>query len=232
MKYKVKTASRVWVVYVVALMINFLFASATLAEQWFVRYPINIGLLVAGFWMVYNEGCYRGERAATLRVTLDKRRDEVGDPHISPIDEAECWEKRTGIHVFLIAMIPFLFFSLGNLLFQSGLFGAPAHQVSQLAQGDAQDYVMQAPNWSDMIARVFFMPFNILFDIVPRAVLPYVFVLISPLFPLAMLIGYMRGPQLRVKKLELIKKGSKRKLRQAKMREQQKRGPKPPKAEV
>ena len=231
MKYKVRTASRVWVVYIVLVMINFLFLSATLAEQWYIRYPINIGLLVAGFWLVYNEGCYRGERAATLRATLENRRKEVGDSHISPIDESECWDKRTGIHIFLIAMIPFLLFSLGNLLFQSGLFDTLAHQVPP-TQNEAQVGVLQASDWANIVAGILFMPFNIFFGMVPRPVLPYVFVALGALFPLAMLIGYMRGPKLRTQKLELIKKGSKRKLRQSKMREQQKRGPKPPKAEV
>ncbi len=57
------------------------------------------------------------------------------------------------------------------------------------------------------------------------------FLLLAALVPLAMPIGYLQGPRLRQKKLEMIELGKKRKLKKLKVN-QPKKGPRPPKMEV
>lgn len=217
MKPKIAMAGRVWTTHLLLVLVSFLFISVTLNANWWIRYPINLLLLVGGGMLVYGEGAYRGERACTLAASLENYRAEGRTP--SAEDEKQAWKWVNGLQAALIAWIPFAVVALFNIVAQSGVFGSVQGQVG----------VAEITN---VVVRVLFMPYNVVYDLVSQEVLPYVLLMVSLIMPAVLMAGYLQGPRLRKKKLKEIELGKKRKLRKMKKGERQPKPPKPPKAEV
>lgn len=71
-------------------------------------------LLVAGFaLLMWNEGGYLGERAETLRATLEARR--ARGEAVDPASEAKAFRPRTAVIGLLVAALPLLIVAVLNL---------------------------------------------------------------------------------------------------------------------
>lgn len=230
MKTKFSMAARVWTTHLLLVLVCFLFVAAILDNHWWIRYPVNLLLLAGGVMLVYGEGAYRGERACTLAASLESYRAEGKTP--SAEDEKQVWNWKNGLQAALIAWIPLALVALFNIVAQSGALGIPAAQMAGLSQEEAELVAFSVPSISNIVARAVFMPYNLVYDWVSEAVLPYALLLVSMIMPAAVMVGYMQGPRLRRKKLKEIELGKKRKLRKMKKGERQPRQPRPPKAEV
>ena len=109
----------------------------------------------------------------------------------------------------------------------------------EVAEPDT-DVPMTMPNGDPIIinpynvtARAAFMPYQVLYRIFENnaILLNWLLLLIPPIMPLAMPIGYLQGPRLRELKLKMIAAGTKRKRRNLKVNKK-KNQPKGPKMEV
>ena len=85
----------------------------------------------------------------------------------------------------------------------------------------------------NIAARLTFLPYQAMYKpLEHRAVLlNWLMLVCALLFPLAEPVGYLQGPRLRQKKLEMIEKGKKRKMRNLRVTKQPKKR-QPPKMEV
>lgn len=104
----------------------------------------------------------------------------------------------------------------------------PAAAAPEAALPEAEP--LPPPNVFNTVARLTFSPFIALYGLLSNQLL-LLYILMVPLsffLPAFALAGYLRGPKLRLKKLEAIKKG----IRAKKRKERQARKPSGPKPEV
>lgn len=101
--------------YATLMILCLLFLAFMGGTTFWLQAILNIALL-AGFAMIMlNTGGYRGEKAASLSATLEKRR---ADGHsVDPQQEQEAWSKKTALVGYLTATLPFLLLAVVNLLY-------------------------------------------------------------------------------------------------------------------
>lgn len=205
-----------------------------------------LGLLIfAGFAvMQYGEGCERGERACTLRDTVDKMRKEGREPE--EVMLKQLYDPSMAVKAFLISSLPLTLLALVNLIL------ADPHSVSEsilgtvtrivffpaawltrlLAESVGIDYAgtMQAitgvvgsltRGGIDFGAAIGSLSgvadYAVAYDLYYLTILRIGYIVVSFIIPAAMMIGYMRGPRLREQRLKDIAKGTRKKARKLKV---------------
>ncbi len=244
--------------YFVMLLLSLMFLGMIPREQLWLQAILNAAILAGFALLTLNEAGTLGERAETLRVSLDARRKE-GSP-VDPSLEAKSYRPSIAFTGFLVAALPLFIIALLNLAslpshpesLDPSNFAAVEEALpeegalpaeSTLPEAAAQDAAEATPapeaepavpevklNIFNTIARVAFSPFIALYGLLSEQLLAlYVLMaLLSFFLPAFALAGYLGGPKLREKKLEAIKKG----IRAKKRKEKRARKPSGPKPEV
>lgn len=252
-----------WLYHIVVMLLSLLFVSM-LGDAFWLQALLNCVLLFGYGYMLFSDGCVRGERAATLSVQLDNQRTE-GRP-IAPEQEALTFRKKTAYIGYAIGVLPLLIIALLNLgaepfypefkpatdeeiaLIEQQLNQASSSMLMpELEEGAvpekaeptaetvpaAEATSAEPVNWFSIVARVAFSPY--LFTYTPLMNQPHLLYLLFVAFalaiPVAEPIGYLQGPRLRQKKLEMIQKGKRKKMRNLKVNNKP-NTPKKPKMEV
>ena len=197
--------------FVVLVMLSFMFVMQTVAAPMWIH--VGLSLLMLGCYglMLYGDGAARGERAATLSASIERQKEEgrIIDPDQLPMA-----------------------FALKSAWIGYGIGVAPLIVVGALNLIFAPGYLPEQFNPMDLITRVVLMPYQMLYSLLETQMdLRNWLLLVCPLIaPLCMPLGYMQGPRLRKKKLEMIAKGVKRKRKALKVNKPRQR--KPPKMEI
>lgn len=246
--------------YIVLFLLSLMFLGMIPPTQLWLQALLNAVFLAGFALLTLNEAGAVGERAETLRVTLESRCAE--GLKVDPLAEARAYRPATAVVGFFVAVLPLLVISLLNLA------SLPAHPESldpanftvsieeqqaaesttlpeatpavdatpapvsaadaTQAAGAASAEAALPVNPFNTVARLAFSPFIALYGLLANNLM-LLYVLMVPLsffLPAFALAGYLRGPKLREKKLEAIKKGIRAKKRKEK-RERKNMGPKP-----
>ncbi len=108
--------------YFVMLLLSLMFLGMIPREQLWLQALLNAAILAGFALLTLNEGGTLGERAETLRVSLDARRKE-GAP-VDPALEAKAYRPAIAVTGFLAAALPLFIIALLNLA------SLPAHPES------------------------------------------------------------------------------------------------------
>ena len=227
-----KIGLRVLMYYGLMLLISLLFLSSM--TGW-VLYVLN-ALLAAGFIaIVFNDGGYEGEKAATMRAMVEKQREE--GHVIDPVWVKQSFDKKHVAGILLVSALPLFLIAAANLACEPLYPEIPMVSAADVAEdmeepdaefaydegafpeadidiADAAEEEQTSPAIGLMVVtRALFMPFVALYSLVRAHVLYILFLPLSFVLPMASVVGYLQGPKLRVKKLKDIERGKKRKLR-------------------
>ena len=271
-KFGLRTLSK----YLVLFLLSLMFVGTMIGQLW-LQTILNAVFLAGFALLTFNEAGTLGERAETLRVTLEGKRAAGGTP--DPAIEAKTYRPATAVTGFFVAAAPLLIIALLNLLSLPGnpqsldpANFAPMTVTDIAAQPDAsvapdtalteatpapgvlpevtpvpgavlpeatsapeaapapETEPLTPPNLFNTVARLAFSPFIALYGLLNNQLM-LLYLLMVPLsffLPAFALAGYLRGPKLRVQKLEAIKKG----IRAKKRKERRERKPSGPKPEV
>ena len=192
----------------------------------------------------YGDGCDRGERACTLRDTIEKMKKDGKTPDERML--AQTFDRSFAAKAFVISSLPFALLAIVNLIC------ANPNTVSETALGTVTRIVFFPAAW---ITRLFTEKVGIdltgaiqaadgVFASVTRAgvaletalrnlsgigeyavaydlgyltVMRALYIPAAFLSPLFMMIGYLRGPKLREKQLADIAKGTRKKAKKLKV---------------
>lgn len=263
--------------YLALFLLSLMFVGTMIGQLW-LQTLLNLVFLAGFALLTFNEAGAAGERAETLRVTLENKRDAGGKP--DPAAEAKAFRPATAVIGFSVASAPLLIIALLNLASlpyspqsldpanfaplataepdaaiqqETARFPdvtpapgaalpeatpapnvlpeatpAPGAAVQPEASAAPNAEPLPAPNLFNTAARLAFSPFIALYGLLNNHLL-LLYILMVPLsffLPAFALAGYLRGPKLRAKKLEAIKKGIRAKKRKER-RERKSSGPKP-----
>jgi len=238
MKASYKFALRVWAYYGITLVLCLFFIAMGSGDIWATL--LNIALLAGMLALTLNEGGYRGEKACTLAVSLEKQEKEgrAADPE----QKKEIFHPSVALKMFIIVLVPFLLIAGLNIIVNPPRPGIPAippaveEESAIVDQQPIGPVVMPEEDFGEprsafaMITRsatwITFMPFIFAYFHLSEVSLFWLFFAFGIPFPLAGAIGYMMGPRLRERKLAAMMKGKRRKMRNLKVN-QKPRGPKP-----
>jgi hypothetical protein len=266
--------------YIVLFLLSLMFLGMIPPTQLWLQALLNAVFLAGFALLAWNEAGAVGERAETLRVTLESRRAE--GLKVDSLAEAKTYRPATAVVGFFAAALPLVVIALLNLAslpshpesLDPANFTIPieeqqaadtaalpeatpadatvmpeatpaADATVMLEATPAADAVVStdatpAPdavseqaaaipvNPFNTVARLAFSPFIALYGLLANN-LTALYLLMIPLsffLPAFALAGYLRGPKLREKKLEAIKKGIRAKKRKER-RERKNMGPKP-----
>jgi len=233
MKTAFKMGARSWLYLLVLLVLFFLFISALLSAYAWIRYGLGGVLLLGALFMMYSDGAYRGERAATQAAPI-ARKIEVG-PKLSDAELSARFDRGPAIgSICFGAALPLLFVGVAALL------NLPAMNdmvTGWFVTGPIPEgaIVISAGELANVGLRLIFLPFMIVSEPLESALgLVGLYIAIIPmsfLLPAAGAVGYLMGPRLRVKKIQAIEKGAKRKRRNLKVHKKP-RQPRQPKPEI
>jgi len=244
---------RVLLKYFALLLLSLLFLFFIPQTQFWLQALLNLVFLAGFALLTFSDAGAAGERAETLRVTLEKRRAEGG-----AVDAAlfkKTYRPATAVIGFWVAALPLLIIALINLAslpahpesldpanFTAVATPAPAESVSPdatalpeatpLSEATtlSEDAAREVPfNPFNSFARLVFMPFIALYSLlIHRLMLLYALMVpLSFFLPAFALSGYLQGPKLRKKKLEAIQKGIRAKKRRQRRELKKPAGPKP-----
>lgn len=252
--------------YLVLFLLSLMFVGAMIGQLW-LQTLLNLVFLAGFALLTFNEAGALGERAETLRVTLEGKRAAGGK--IDPDAEAKAYRPATAVTGFFVAAAPLLIIALLNLAslpsnpqsLDPRTFAPEETVLPDAAQPDAAPFPDAAatpiagvvpettpvpdvppqaalapeaeppspPNPFNTVARLAFSPFIALYGLL-NSHLMLLYLLMAPLsffLPAFALAGYLRGPKLREKKLEAIKKGIRAKKRKERRERRPSSGPKP-----
>jgi len=233
MKTAFKMGARSWLYLLVLLVLFFLFISALLSAYAWIRIGLGSVLLLGALFMMYSDGAYRGERAATQASPI-ARKIEVG-PRLSGEELSARFDRGPAIaSIFFGAALPLLLVGVAALL---NVPSVDDMVTGWFVTGPIPEgaIVISAGEMANVGLRLIFLPFMVITEPLEGAlgvlglyiaIIPMVFLL-----PVAGAVGYLMGPRLRIKKIQAIEKGAKRKRRNLKVHKKP-RQPRQPKPEV
>lgn len=223
-----KMAMRTFVMYLANVLMCGLFV---LWFSWtWLQTLLSIALMAGFGLMCYNEGGWNGERDVTLERTAQKRMAEGKAVDQDTMDHV--FNRKHAATAFLVVSLPLCALAVVNLL-ASPAYPAPA-QVQEVSQEQASedpfaydvqkvekmaqlaDAVPQEPAWQPIlriVTRIAFIPLLPLYAPLENnpTLLYALFIPFSFVLPACTAIGYLRGPQIREKKIEEIARGKVRK---------------------
>ena len=260
MKPALRIGGQMIIYYFIMILMGFLFLMPVSQTYWLLCVLSGL-LLVAYGWMLYSDGASRGERAATLSVQIARQREEgrVVDPKTvaDGYSPKTAWTGYViGIALFVLVAIANI---VAEPFYPPYVPATPEElaaleQATQMAEIETimpeladeikaqEPAAEQAPVTEDepsrinpfnVVARLVFLPYQAAYkplDYQPK-LLNWLMLLFAVAVPLIEPIGYLQGPRLRIKKLEMIEKGKKRKMRNLKVNKQPRKR-QPPKMEV
>lgn len=253
MKAGLKMGARMLGYYLTLALLSMLFLAMLGESAYWLQIILNVVLLGGFAILLLNDGGYTGEKACTLKVTLDKRRED--GLFVDPVSEKDVWNRKVALIGFIFVAAPLLLISLANFAYDpvyEGRLSAYVEQYGPIEEEDAaagpfgnlenpnhavifDDDEVAKPtpplNWIRAVARFVYMPFVSLYALLTDRQLSAIFLALPLLIPLPGTIGYLMGPRLRQKKLDDIAKGVKKKRRNLKVN-QKRRTPRGPKHEV
>ena len=201
---------------------------------------LALGIVVGFSLLCYNEGGVTGEKAVTLSRTLDKRLEE--GKRVAPESDRQRFNKKHALVCFLAASLPLFLLATANLI-ASPRYPEPVEQIQAEVDpfyydADATGAPVQEdvePGWQiglRVVTRLLFAPLLPLYNILEKQprVLYSLFLPFSFVMPACTAVGYLRGPQIREKKLMDIARGKVRKKRALLVG--QNKGPRQPKPQV
>ncbi|MBE5766969.1 MAG: hypothetical protein E7335_07400 [Clostridiales bacterium] len=177
--------------YGVMLFVNLVFA---LSMNNIFTFVFAVALLGAIFTHALNEGAYLGDKAVAQQEMLDR---QVEEGKTVTQDKYEgVYNKKAAIRAFIITVLPMFLLALVNYI-----------HLGSVQEGDA--------NVLDWITTLIFMPFKQLFSLweeyVPIRVVRFSYMIGSFIVPLAVFIGYWRGPVYHARMKKQMYKGSRKK---------------------
>ena len=233
MEVSFKSASKVWGLYLVAVLVSVLFLSSL--NTGVIQLVLGVVLLAAFVLLAYSDGAYNGERGCTLNATIEKQVKEGRS--VAEQTARYAFSRKTAIVTFVICLIPFLAVSTINLIAEPFFPETVVEEEEEEHEAFYFDYDADPTeretvrtNWAKIVARVLYMPYVFVYERVSNHTLNWLFMLFAFVMPTSQLVGYLSGPRLRKKKLHDIALGKKRKMRNLKVHKD--KGPRRPKAEV
>ena len=219
-----------------------------------------LGLLIylSFIIMQYGDGCDRGERASTMQATVDRLKSEGKQADERMLKQV--YMPKEAVKAFILSSVPLALLAAVNLILANpqdanettlgvvtrviffpaawltrimtglvstdltGLHTAETALLGSVARG-GMDLVKAVSSLSGIAE------YGHAYDLQYLTIMRALYIPISFMAPLAMLIGYLQGPRLRLKKLEDIKKGSNKKRKKLKVFNK-KRAPRQLKPEV
>lgn len=244
MKQGLAMGGRALSTYVVS-MVLLLLVGLGISDDWYwLQLVINVAMLGGMGMLLFSDGGVRGERACTLDVTRERMRADGHTP--DPSVEHNGFSQKAMLVAYLTAVLPLLLIAGVNLAVEP-YYPAPVFESSpwldEALSGEHTEAEIQAlvdanaptdaeptlVNWANVVARIAFIPFLASYRWFyqdPHG-LNLLFVAFALLYPLPEIAGYAMGPKLRVKKLQAIQKGKKRKMRNLKVNQKRREPPKP-----
>lgn len=122
MREGIKFGFRILGKYLIMLILSLLFLGMISRDQLWLQTLLNAAVLAGFALLTLNDAGAQGERAETLRVSLEARRSEGGP--VDPALEAKAYRPATAITGFAVAVLPLLIIALLNLA------SLPAHPES------------------------------------------------------------------------------------------------------
>lgn len=194
--------------------------------------------------MQYADGCDRGERACTLRDTIDKLESAGKKPDEAML--AQTYNPKKAVKAFLISSLPLALLALVNLIV------ADPNAVGETILGTITRIVFFPAAWltrmmtdsvgidltgafqavdgifagiertgvnmgATLKSLASIGEYAVAYDLYYLTIMRAAYVVIAFMMPLAMMLGYMRGEKLRAQRLKEIAAGSRRKAKKLKM---------------
>lgn len=113
MKYALGMAGRMLSYHLIAMILGMLFLAGLGENLYWLQVIINVLLLVGYGFLLYSDGGYRGEKAATMTATVAKRRE--GGQNVDPDMIAQCFNKATAIKGYVLGIALPLILAVVNL---------------------------------------------------------------------------------------------------------------------
>lgn len=196
-------------------------------SDWIVVQSIICLLLLVGFClMCYNEGGWNGEKDFTLDRTAEKR---IAEGKMEQSRFERQFNKKHALACFLAASLPLCALATANLIASPGYPELPPLETEQTQEQQDPFYYDEESIMTEeevaavreeassailrVITRVVFVPLLPLYTILHgnQTLLYVLFIPFSFVMPACTAIGYLRGPQIREKKIEQIARGKVRK---------------------
>ncbi|MBR5231213.1 MAG: hypothetical protein IKW00_03070 [Clostridia bacterium] len=209
-KAAAKRAGKTFGFMVMFVFIYLMLGGALTFDNTFLRVLLNLGLLLAGMMLLYNEGANQGETDVGFGEILQKRLDE--GKNVPQSERDLCYHPMKGVFTAAIAAIPFFAVSTVFAFIaqkQGYVLGALPSWVSsyesqtEISQALAYYTVATPLTLEDIlrvIVRVINFPFVTMVGVNSNDLM-YLVDKLSPILclvmPIAYAVGYLRGPFLR-----------------------------------
>lgn len=194
--------------------------------------------------MQYGDGCDRGERACTLRDTVSKMKKDGKTPDDRMLSQV--YNPSIAVKAFLISSVPLALLALVNLIcanpnsVSETILGTvtrivffPAAWITRLftekvgidlsgalkaADGVFASLARSGVELKTALSNLSGIgDYAVAYDLFYLTVMRALYIPVAFSVPLAMMIGYLRGPKMREKQLADIAKGTRRKAKKLKV---------------
>lgn len=218
MKRELKFAAKIWGYYLVMTLVCMMFTLGI--GNTIVQMIMNLGLIVGFSFICFSEGAYLGEKGAALEENIGKQEKE-GRRVLEELRD-QVFNRKFAAVGFLIAIIPFLAVSALNAAYypvysQQSIVAEPEEVLpteNVQETDEAMAETAERPvHWARITAWFVMTPFSAFNQLLSDGVNAVLFFLYSMVLPGAAAVGYLCGPRLHVRKIKMMKKGSRRKAR-------------------
>ncbi len=231
--------------YLIHITMAILCALVTFVGNEYVGSALGAVIFITFIIMQYGDGCDRGERACTLTSTMERLTSEGKQPDAHML--AQSYKPKRAVVALLWSSVPLALLALANLIladpnsvaesllgFITRIAFLPAAWLSRLmttlvgadytgamTAGASVVSTMDIQGGIDIIAAANGVKgvseYCFAYDLHYLTWLRVLFIPIAFASPVAMMIGYLQGPKLRLKKLAEIEKGTRRKRKKLKV---------------
>jgi len=226
------------------LTIGILCALIAFVGNMWIGFALGAFIYFAFLVIQYADGCDRGERACTLRDTVEKIKKEGKQPDDTMLKQV--YNPSMAVKAFLITALPLCALAVINLLLAdpeavnettlgtiTRIVFFPAAWLTRLfTEMVGMDYTGVIKATNSVVGAIGRTGINyqaaieslsgvttyaVAYDLYYLTIMRVCYIVISFLAPAAMMLGYMRGPKLREQRLKEIAKGTRRKAKKLKV---------------
>lgn len=230
--------------YLIHLTMALLCALVTFVGNEYLGFALGAVIYATFMILQYGDGCDRGERACTLTATMEKMLSEGREPDQKL--RSQTFDKANAVKAFLYSSLPLALLAGVNVLLADtsgvgentlgmitrlaffpaawltrlmtalvGVDYAGALDASNAVFGNLSRAGFDFPSLLNQLAGI--ETYAYAYDFHYLTWLRVMYIPISFISPLFMMLGYLQGPKMRLKKLEEIKKGTRRKRKKLKV---------------